>query len=336
MTRRLQLTFAMQPPALAEALFATSAQRLAAIGDVEHEVVAEIDSGAARRLLPETDVLIAGWGAPFLEAATLDSMPNLQAVLYAGGTASAVLDLEEASRREIRWADAGDANAKGVAEYTFATIVMANKRASYAERLYRTQRKQIDREATLSDSGSFDSVIGLVGASRIGRRVAELLKQTDMRVLIYDPYASRDEIGTLGAEKAGLDELLAASDVVSIHAPELPETRRMIGGRELALMRDGATLINTARGSLVDHDALLDHLRAGRLHAILDVTDPEPLPHDAELWELPNVTLTPHIAGATGNELHRMGDALVTALERLVADGAVKPSRTTMRHRVGA
>jgi phosphoglycerate dehydrogenase-like enzyme len=83
-------------------------------------------------------------------------------------------------------------------------------------------------------------------------------------------------------------------------------------------MRDGATLINTARGGLVDTDALITHLQAGRLYAVLDVTEPEPPPADSALWELPNVFLTPHIAGSHGNELARMGDCIIDELERIL------------------
>ena len=115
-----------------------------------------------------------------------------------------------------------------------------------------------------------------------------------------------------------LGTLLRTCDVVSVHAPANPQTYRLIGAGQLALMRDGATLINTARGSLVDTSALIEHLRAGRLYAVLDVTEPEPLPADSGLWELPNAFLTPHIAGSHGNELARLGDCVIDELERFL------------------
>jgi len=120
-----------------------------------------------------------------------------------------------------------------------------------------------------------------------------------------------------GTELVGLDELCARSTVVSVHAPELPATYRMIGARQLAAMPDGATLINTARGSLVDEEALLSHLRTGRLNAVLDVTDPEPLPETSVLHTLQNVSLTPHIAGSLNTETHRLTDRAIDELERL-------------------
>jgi phosphoglycerate dehydrogenase-like enzyme len=116
-----------------------------------------------------------------------------------------------------------------------------------------------------------------------------------------------------------LDELLAASDVVSLHAPSLPSTRHMLDARRLALLGDGATLINTARGALIDHDALVVELLTGRIDAVIDVTEPEVLPPDSPLYDLPNVVLTPHIAGALGVEIRRLGDSAVDEIERYAA-----------------
>ena len=126
-------------------------------------------------------------------------------------------------------------------------------------------------------------------------------------MLVSDPYVEG------GVE---LDALLAASDVVSLHAPSLPSTRHMLDARRLALLRDGATLINTARGALIDQDALVAELVSGRIDAVIDVTEPEVLPPDSPLYDLPNVVLTPHIAGALGVEVRRLGDSALDELER--------------------
>ncbi|CAM5714991.1 glycerate dehydrogenase [Streptomyces badius] len=117
-------------------------------------------------------------------------------------------------------------------------------------------------------------------------------------------------------ERTELDTLAAESDVVTIHAPELPGTRHLFDAPRLALMRDGATLVNTARGSLVDTEALVKEAVTGRLNAVLDHTEPEVLPAESPLYDLPNVLLTPHIAGSQGGELHRLADAAVDELER--------------------
>ena len=126
-----------------------------------------------------------------------------------------------------------------------------------------------------------------------------------------DPYLTSDDAAKLGALLMPLDELCAWANIVSIHAPELPETRHMIGATHLGQMRDGTWLLNTARGSLVDTAALESECVAGRLSAWLDVAEPEPLPASSPLYDLDNVVITPHIAGSLGNELSRMGDSAV-------------------------
>jgi phosphoglycerate dehydrogenase-like enzyme len=188
-----------------------------------------------------------------------------------------------------------------------------------AARDYGARRARIDALAEYPDIGNRARTVGLVGASRVGRRVIELLRPFELRVVVADPFLDDAEAARLGVERRELDELLAEAHVVSLHAPALPATRHMIDRRRLALMRDGAVLINTARGALVDHDALTDVLRSGRIAAVLDVTEPEPLPPDSPLFSLPNVVLTPHIAGALGTEVTRLGDAAIDELSRYAA-----------------
>jgi phosphoglycerate dehydrogenase-like enzyme len=158
-----------------------------------------------------------------------------------------------------------------------------------------------------------------VSASKIGRRVLELLRPFDFTVLLHDPYVDEAEAAALGARLVEIDELVARADVVSVHAPDLPETEHLINAERLALMRDGTVVVNTSRGRLVDTDALTDELLNGRLSAVIDVTHPEPLPAHSPLYDLPNVFLTPHVAGSHGNELSRMGLFMVEEAERYVA-----------------
>jgi phosphoglycerate dehydrogenase-like enzyme len=257
--------------------------------------------------LGDAEVLLSGWGCPPVTAAVLDRAPALKAIVHAaGGVKGHVTDA--CWERGLLVSSAADANAVPVAEYTLAMILLANKGVPAAARAYRARREAMDLVAELPAVGNYRRTVGIVGASRIGRRVIDLLAPFELDVLVSDPFLP---------DAIELDELVARSDVVSIHAPALPTTRHLFDARRLALLRDGATLINTARGSLVDHDALLAELVTGRIHAVLDVTDPhEPLPPGSPLYELPNVVLTPHIAGALGVELHRLGDAAIAELER--------------------
>jgi len=160
--------------------------------------------------------------------------------------------------------------------------------------------------------------VGIVGASRIGRRVIELLRNFDFSVLLYDPFVQAGDPDLEGVELVELDALMARSDVVSIHAPLLPSTRGMIGARQLKLMKDGATFINTARGGLIDEAALVAELQTQRIFGVIDVTDPEIPPDDSPLFTLPNVFLTPHVAGAIGTERLRLGLMAVEEIERFI------------------
>jgi phosphoglycerate dehydrogenase-like enzyme len=258
---------------------------------------------------PLVEVLLTGWGCPPLDAAALGAMPELRAIVHAAGSVKGHVTAA-CWERGLLVSSAAEANAPPVAEYTLAMILLAGKDVFAAARDYRERRGRIDALAEYPGIGNYGKTVGVIGASKVGRRVIELLGRFDLEVLIHDPYL--DGSVPLGA-------LLAASDVVTLHAPSLPSTRHMLDARALSQMRDGAVLINTARGALVDHDALIAELRSGRMSAILDVTEPAPLPPDSPLWELPNVVLTPHVAGALGTEVRRLGDAAIDEIARYAA-----------------
>lgn len=314
--RRPQALLAFDPPSLAGDIFSADLrQRLGAAVRLDPDLVlTETASSRARAALAGVEVLIAGWGAPQIASALV---PQLRAVVYAGGVASTCLaDPHELAARGVLAANARAANAVPVAEYTLATILLANKRAAAAERELRTTRTTPPARAGI---GNYGRTVGIVGASQVGRKVIELLRPFDLQVLVYDPGLSADEAGRLGVQTGTLLEVAAGSHVLSLHQPLTAATRGQIDARVLAALPDGATVINTARGAVLDEAALVAELRTGRLEAVLDVTDPEPPAPDSELWHLPNVTLTPHIAGSMGNELHRIGRAVTDEVERFVA-----------------
>jgi phosphoglycerate dehydrogenase-like enzyme len=205
-----------------------------------------------------------------------------------------------------------------VAEYTLAAILLAGKRAFRLQRLYRELRAFRLWWREVPPLGNHGTTVGVVGASRVGRLVLERLRAFDFRRLVYDPLLAPDEARALGAEPVELDALLRRSDVVTLHAPLLPETRGLLDRRRLGLLRDGAVLVNTARGGLVDGEALCEELVAGRIDAVIDTTEPELLPADSPLYELPNVFLTPHLAGAMGNETQRLAELALDELGRFV------------------
>ena len=288
--------------------------RLHAVVDVDFEHVLS-DFAIVDSVLAQADVLITGWGCPRVDEHVLAAAPRLRAVVHAAGSVKghvgpAVFD------RNIAVSSAASANAVPVAEYTIAMILLANKDILAMARRFRAERRALDLVVDYPETGNLGRTVGLVGASRVGRRVLDLLAPFDLPVLVADPFVTRAEAARLGAELVELDELFARSDIVSVHAPALPETRGLVGAAQLAALPNGATLINTAHGSLVDHDALVRELCTGRISAVLDMTEPVVPPFDSPLWELPNVLLTPRVAGALGNELGRLGACVVDELAR--------------------
>lgn len=268
--------------------------------------------------LAQLEVLITGWGAPKVGPPELDRMPRLQAIVHAAGTVKPHLD-PEVWTRGIAVSTAATANAYPVAEYSLGMILLAGKDVFWIARDYASRANHSDHIAENPTIGGYGTVLGIVGASRVGRRVLDLLRPFDFEVLIYDPYLAEKDAAALGARKCELDELMTASNIVSLHSPDIPETRHQINAARLASLPDGATIINTARPALIDQNALIRHLRTGRIRAILDVTDPEPLPTDHQLRLLPNVYLTPHLAGAQGNELLRLGASALDEVLRVLS-----------------
>ncbi|MFJ6632587.1 hydroxyacid dehydrogenase [Streptomyces sp. NPDC091376] len=317
--RRPRTLIAMYPELRDLLLDPAAIARLAGTASVDIDRVVtdleDTEDPALGAALHATEVLLTCWGCPPLTETALARMPNLKAVVHAAGSVKQLIS-ETGWARGLIVSAAAEANAEPVAEYTLAAILMANKRVLPIADAYRRRRGPLPLNALLADAGNYRRTVGIVGASKVGRRVIELLRPFDLHVLLFDPYVDRTAASALGVERVDLEELARRSDVVSIHAPETPETQHQFDAHRLALLRDGATLINTARGSLVDTEALTRELVAGRIHGVIDVTDPEVLPADSPLYDLPNVLLTPHMAGSLGGELYRLGEAALDELER--------------------
>ena len=275
------------------------------------------DDPRAGALLAEAEIIVGHWGCPTLTAEVLARAPYLRLFAYAAGTVKwQVTDAVWA--HNIVVTSAAAANAVPVAEYTIGAILLANKGVFLVRELQRDPSVRLPLD--LTRVGNCGTRVGIVGASFVGRLVVEGLRATDLSVSVYDPYLSVDEAAALGVTKvADLDDMCASVDLLSIHAPDIPATRGMIGAAQLALLHDGVTVVNTARPALVDQDALVVELTSGRLAAVLDVTEPDPLPAGHPLLTLPNAFVTPHVAGAMGNELRRLSELAVEEVERFAA-----------------
>jgi phosphoglycerate dehydrogenase-like enzyme len=295
-----------------------TAARLAEIGTLrEAPTATDHADPRVRQLLSTADVLVTGTGTAKLEEQDLRAAPHAKAIIHAAGSLRPVVG-KYAYDLGFAVSSLASANAVPVAEYTLAMILLELKGVNAIAATYRRARSTVDVDALLARRGVYNATVGIVGASRIGRLVIEHLRRFDVDVLLADPSVDRPAADQLGVQLVDLPTLVASADVISLHAPLLPETRHLLDGPLLARIRDGAVLINTARGALVDPDALVTELLTGRFRAVLDVTDPEPPPPTSPLWDLDNVVLTPHVAGSRGMELQRIGQEVVAEVERLV------------------
>lgn len=279
-------------------------------------ILTEYTSDHARSVLERVEVLVTGWGAPRIDDAVLDAAPHLEAVLHAAGTVKPYLD-PAVLERGVRVSSAAGANAVPVAEYAVAMIVLAGKQVLPIARRYRRVQDEFDIEASFPGLGNYGQRVGIIGASKIGRIVIGMLRAYAFEVVVYDPYLTEADAAELGVTRVALDELLRTSRVVSVHAPSLPSTIDLVDAAGIDSMQRGATLVNTARGEIVDQDALTRRVLAGELFAILDVTVPWILEPDHPLYTSEHALLTPHIAGSYGVELERLSGVMLDELHRI-------------------
>lgn len=274
----------------------------------------EYFAGPLEDSFPGVEVLATVEG---LTAETLDLLPDLRLVANYGVGYDGI-DVAACQARGVPVTNTPGVLDAATADLTFALILAVRRRVVEGDRYVREGRWGSGwAEPFLLGDEVSGATLGIVGLGRIGQAVARRARGFDMRVL----YAQRHESNAaaeLGAERRELDELVAETDIVTLHVPLTDETRELIDARRLALLRDGGCLVNSSRGAIVDEPALVAELVSGRIRAGLDVYADEPnVP--PELLDLPNVVLTPHIGSATGGTREAMTQVLVDnilALER--------------------
>jgi phosphoglycerate dehydrogenase-like enzyme len=264
-------------------------------------------------LLAQAEVIFSGWGAPKMDEEFLALAPNLRAVFYGAGSIRHFTS-EAFWQRKITITSAYAMNAVPVAEYTLATILLSLK--NFWKQAYTAKQAGAFQER-VPCAGAFGSKIGLISLGMIGRLVRERLRPFDLEVLAYDPFVTPEQATVLGIEMVSLDEIFRQCDVVSLHTPWLKETEGMVRGRHFELMKPNATFLNTARGAVVNEPEMIAALqKRPDVVAWLDVTYPEPAAPDSPLWKMPNVVLTPHIAGSQNRECRRMGRLMIDEFDR--------------------
>ncbi|GAA1718945.1 hydroxyacid dehydrogenase [Isoptericola hypogeus] len=290
---------------------------LAALGAVtwcQPDDVRDADSFA--QVMEHAQVLVTAWGSPRLDAGRLAAARDLELVMHAASSLRAVTS-DDFWATGIPISQAGAAMAPAVAELALTGTLSLLRRTHRLDHALRSgagwdEARRVTRAREIGGAR-----IGVIGASRTGRGYVESCRALGADVHVYDPYLPPDD--ALRPIATDLDTLLSGSDVVAVHAPATRETAGLIDAARIATIPDGAAVVNTARSEIVDMDALYDAVSSGRLDAALDVFDDEPLPTDDRWRRLPNVLLTPHVAGATVESRRRAGRIVVDEVRRHLA-----------------
>lgn len=271
--------------------------------------------------LAGTEYIFSTWGMPALTGEQIDKyFPALKAVFYGAGSVQHFA--KPFIERGITVCSSWQANGVPVAEHTMSLILLSNNGFFCRAGDYRADRSK----STPNDfPGNYGCKVGLVGFGTIGRRVASFMKPFNVKLMAYDPYVKDEAFEALGVSRASLEEIFSECQTISNHLPNNAQTKGMLGYELFERMKYNATFINTGRGAQVVEDDLIRAMRAEpRRTALLDVTFPEPCPASSELWSLPNVIITPHIAGSSGDEVMRMGEYMLAEYDRFAAGQPLK------------
>jgi D-3-phosphoglycerate dehydrogenase len=269
--------------------------------------------------LANADALIVR-SATQVTAQILEAAPNLRVIGRAGVGVDNV-DLDAATRRGVLVMNTPGGNAVSVAEHTLALLMSVARRIPQHSAAIHAGRWEKSGSQGVELRGK---TLGLVGLGRVGNEVARRARAMEMLVLAYDPYVSESAARDSGVELSGLNELLERSDFVSLHAALSPATEKLINAEKLSHFKQGAVLVNAARGELVDEAALADALRSGKLSgAGLDVFAVEP-PKDSPLIGLANAVFTPHIAGSTREAQEEVGTLIAQQVLDFLIDGSLR------------
>ena len=273
-----------------------------------------------RDRIGDYDGMIVGSGAPQLDAAMLDAAPGLKIVgELEGDRFAARIDLDAAWARGIRTVDTTNASSYPVSEWALGLILISLRNiGTQFRRMIAGQPR--DRDMTPYRGVLQGRRVGLIGCGNMGRRLIKYLRPFEVDVWVHDPYVPAEMADVLEVLQTSLDNVLSQCDVVVCVAPLTPATRGMIGRREIGLMPPGTAFVNVSRGAIVDSEALIERLRKNDMTAGLEVWDPEPIPEDSEIRQLPNAFVTPHSSAWLGEgEVYGFFDLMVDEFERFYA-----------------
>ena len=306
-------------------------QRLENLGEVvQNPHDRNLTSAELADVIGDAEVVITHWGSPKVTEEVLNAAPQLRLVAHAAGSVSHIAS-EAVYDKGIPVTSGNDVMAKYVAEGALCYMLAALRDVPRQDALLKQGVLwQMDWHKIRS---LFGSRIGLVGLGTVGRRLLNLLAPFGCGVLVYDPYIPADALNSWPfAKKTESLEEAMSQPIVSVHAAKTPETYHIIGAKELACMPDGGLLINTARGALIDEEALTKELESGRISAVLDVFEQEPLPIDHPFRRCGNAIIQPHLAGHGGSWEFTAG--VVEDIERLARGEALQYTISRNQYRL--
>lgn len=292
-------------------------RQLGKLGELDAETPAKLTKDWLLSKARDCNALVTGWGSVRLDDEVLDAMPNLQLILHSAGSIRSI-ESQHLWERGIRVTSAANVNGVPVAEFLLGLILTTFKGVfAYSGRFQSLGRSGWRRD--LHVPGYYNSTVGIIGMGNVGKYLLNLLSAFHFRVLVHSFYPFEEQAEAAGVELVEIDEIMRESDAVVLAAPNIEPYHNMINAGRLALMKDGAWLLNAARGALVNESALIAELQSGRINAALDVTHPEPPIEGSPFYSLPNCILTPHIAGSIQTECLRLGDQVVKELSHYLS-----------------
>jgi len=274
-----------------------------------------------KQLLEGADICVTGWGCPILNEDLLGNKPSLRLVAHTGGTVAPIVS-DFLYDQGIRVISGNEIYAESVAEGTVAYMLTALRRIPYYNGLVQQGHW---KDTSSKTEGLLDRKVGLVGFGAIARKLVPMLRAFKVDIMVYDPHIDDETCATYSMARAhSMEEVFSENDIVSLHLPRTQDTYHVVNSGMLSRLRDGALLVNTARGSVVDEEALAGELATGRISGILDVYETEPLPIDSKLRGLDNVILIPHMAGPTTDRCARVASVLIEDIRRMEKGHALK------------
>jgi D-3-phosphoglycerate dehydrogenase len=270
----------------------------------------------------DVDILLICHGSPLIDGAMLDAAPSVRMVGELEGDRFANrVDLAAATERGVRVVDSTHGSSMPVAEWALGLMLVGLRNAgALFRRLIAGEEFRRSRDDPGYRVGELTGrTVGIIGMGHIGRRLIELLAPFRCTILAHDPYVPKELALAVGAQLTSLERVMSDADVVVCLAPLTPKTRRMIGAAELAWLKPDSVFVNVSRGPIVDPDALIERASKGDIRVALDVFDPEPMPAGSPIRDLPNVFLSPHIAGITAEWKPRSFGYMVDEIERFLA-----------------